>query len=166
MISGDLIHYIVTVTNLGSADATGVQLADSFPIPLFGLPSAIVNGSFLAYDTPITYPNTFLWTGGAPIQPGQSMTFAISAALAQQVAPGTSFTNIAKAITASSEYTTGNNSATVTATIVAPADLYIHKTMQAFTGYQLGSVVTYTITYGNSGGTAAQNVVIQDIAST
>jgi hypothetical protein len=69
----------------------------------------------------------------------------------QQVAAGTTFVNTAKAVTASSEYTTGNNSATVTGMTVTPVDLYITKTMQTFTGYQAGSIVTYTITYGNSG---------------
>ena len=68
----------------------------------------------------------------------------------QQVAAGTTFVNTAKAITASLEYTTGNNSATVTGATVAPVDVYITKTMQPFTGYQAGSIVTYTLHYGNS----------------
>ncbi len=75
----------------------------------------------------------------------------ISAVLMQQVAAGTPFGNTATVTSSTLEYTTGNNTATVTGATVSLADLYINKTMQSFTGYQAGSIVTYTISYGNSG---------------
>jgi hypothetical protein len=153
IFSGDLIHYIVIIQNIWSDTATGIQLADTFPIPLFNVPSAIMVGNPVNYDLPITYPNTFVWTAGPmfPLQPGQALVYHITAPLAQQVAPGTSFGNTATAITSSTEYTAGNNTATVTGQI-GLSDLSI------FTGYatwaqpeQSGDVVHFFLWYNNSG---------------
>jgi len=75
----------------------------------------------------------------------------ITSILMQQVAAGTIFTNTATVTSATPEYTTGNNTASVTGATVSLADLFVNKTMQTFTGYQAGSIITYTISYGNSG---------------
>ena len=94
---------------------------------------------------------------------GQTMTIMLNAQLTQSFPIGTPFTQIAKVTTPSIEYSTGNNSATATGVVQSAADLRITKTLiLPFTGYESGTPVPYRITYGNSGGRAADNVVIDD----
>ncbi len=77
-------------------------------------------------------------------------------------AVGTTFNQTAKVSTASDEYSTTNNSALATGSIQALADVRVNKTLAPFTGYRAGDEVSYTITYGNSGGKTAENVTITD----
>lgn len=44
--------------------------------------------------------------------------------------------------------------------------MWVTKTLAPFTGYKPGDQAIYTITYGNSGGKTATNVVITDIVPT
>lgn len=83
--------------------------------------------------------------------------------MTQSFAVGTSFTQIAKTTSVSTEYTTGNNSATATGVVQASADVWITKTLAPFTGYAVGDKVYYTLIYGNSGGKIAANTVITDL---
>jgi len=56
-----------------------------------------------------------------------------------------------------------NNTITSCTTMAPLANLYITKTMNPFTGFAAGSIVSYTINYGNSGGAPISGVVITDI---
>ena len=90
------------------------------------------------------------------------MTIILSAPLTQNFAVGTALNETAKAATTSPEYTTGNNSALALASVKAPADIWVTKTLVPFTGYNTGDQIIYTIKYGNNGGQPANNVVIND----
>ena len=70
--------------------------------------------------------------------------------MTQAFAIGTSFNQIAKATTLSNEYTTGNNAATASAIVQAPANVRITKTLLPFTGFNAGDQVHYVLTYGNN----------------
>jgi hypothetical protein len=82
--------------------------------------------------------------------------------MTQNYAIGTTFTQTAKVIAASAEFTTGNNSALATGIVQALPDLRITKILAPFTGYHQGDEVRYTISYGNSWGKSADNVSIVD----
>ena len=82
--------------------------------------------------------------------------------MTQNFAIGTTFNQIAKVTTASDEYTTGNNSATATGIVETLPDVWVTKTLAPFTGFHQGDIVSYTITYGNSGGKLANDVTITD----
>ncbi len=70
--------------------------------------------------------------------------------MTQDFAVGTTFNQIAKATTASPEYTTGNNSALATGIVEALPDVRVTSILEPFTGYRAGDIVTYTLVYGNS----------------
>jgi len=140
-----------------------VSFISTFPIPTLGSPTALFDGVAYGY-TSITYPADFVWNGSylGTLVPGQLVTILLSAPLMQNFSVGTTFSQTAKASTASPEFTTGNNSVTAAGNVVAPANIRVTKTLAPFTGFHAGDQVIYTITYGNNGGKTAQNVVITD----
>lgn len=85
--------------------------------------------------------------------------------MTQNFPVGTLLNQNAFVTTPSAEYTTGNNSSLATGSVQSSPDVWITKTLAPFTGFTTGDHVYYTITYGNSGGKAANNVVISDIPS-
>ena len=103
--------------------------------------------------TTIHYPQDFVWNGTYldTVQPGQTTTIVLHATMAQQASLGTVFDQTASITASSAEYTTGNNVAIPTGVIQALADVSVHKTLHTFSGIALGDIVTYTLTYGNSG---------------
>lgn len=130
-------------------------------------PTATFDGISRAYAN-INYPQDFVWSGNYlnNLNPGQTITILVRGPMTQNFAVGTTFTQIAKATTASPEYAQGNNSATATGSVQAPADVWVTKTLAPFTGYKPGDQAIYTISYGNSGGKIANNVSISDIVPT
>jgi len=94
------------------------------------------------------------------LNPGQTITILLNAPMTQNFAVGTTFNQTAKATTASAEYTTGNNSVLATGIVQAFADVRVTSTLQAFTGYRAGDIVTYTLVYGNSWGKVADDVTL------
>ncbi|MFA6256223.1 MAG: hypothetical protein WC606_03490 [Candidatus Absconditabacterales bacterium] len=162
--SGDNVSYYITLQNIGSTSATGITFISNFPIPRLAAPTATFNGIPHLY-TFINYPQDFVWSGSylSNLNPGQTITILLNAPMTQAFAVGTTFNQIAKTTTASPEYSTGNNSATATGVVQATADVRITKTLAPFTGFKAGDQVRYLITYGNSGGKTADNVIITDI---
>lgn len=78
------------------------------------------------------------------------MTVVINTSMLQNLSLGTTFNQISRVTTASTEYTTGNNSATATGIVQAAANVWVTKTLAPFTGYRAGDQIIYTLTYGNS----------------
>lgn len=161
--SGDIVSYYITLQNIWSIAANGITFTSTFPIPTLNAPTATFNGTPHAYTT-IVYPQDFVWSGSYlnSLNPGQTMTIILNAPMTQNFAIGTNFNQIAKVAALSAEYSTGNNSATATGTVQAAANVWITNTLAPFTVYNAGDQVVYTITYGNSGGKPANNVVITD----
>ncbi len=163
-VSWDIVSYFITLQNIWSTSATGISFISNFPIPKLAMPTATFNGLFHSY-TYINYPQDFVWTGSYlnTLNPGQSITILLSAPMMQSFAVGTTFNQIAKTATTNSEYSTTNNTAAATGIVQAAANVWVTKTLNAFTGYRAGDKVVYTITYGNSWGKSASNVVITDL---
>ncbi len=163
--SGDIVSYYITLQNIWSASATGITFISTFPIPTLSAPSASFDGTPRAYSH-INYPQDFVWSGSylAALNAGQTIVIRINAAMTQAFPVGTAFSQIAKATTASAEYNAANNTASSQGTVQSPADVRVTKTLVApFTGYAAGDHVSYLITYGNSWGKPAANVIITDI---
>ena len=78
------------------------------------------------------------------------MIVIVNTSMLQNLSLGTTFNQISRVSTASTEYTTGNNSATATGIVQAAANVWVTKTLAPFTGYQAGDILMYTLTYGNS----------------
>ncbi|MEI6774054.1 MAG: hypothetical protein WCL18_04570 [bacterium] len=129
-------------------------------------PIATFNGTSYVY-TYINYPQDFVWSGSYLdiLNPGQSITILLHAPMTQAFPVGTPFNQIAKTTTVSTEYTTGNNSATATGIVLGLPDLWVHKAL--ITPYPTfsGDAVNFLITYGNSGFSTATNVILTDILS-
>ncbi len=162
--SGDIVSYYITIQNIWSTTATGITFMSNFPIPTLFTPTAIFNGTPYTYNY-INYPQDFVWSWSYlnSLNPWQIMTIRLQAPMTQNYAIGTTFTNTVKTTTVSSEYTTGNNSASATWAVQALSDVRVTKTLTPFSGYRVGDIVTYTITYGNSWGKSADNVNLLDI---
>lgn len=159
--SGDTVSYYVTLQNIWSTSATGINFVSNFPIPTLSTPTAIFNGTPYVYSN-ISYPNDFVWSGTylSNLHAWESIIILINALLTNDFAPGTAFSSTAKTTTASPEFTTGNNSALATGAVQTLTDVRITQTLTPFTGYRQWDEVTYTIAYGNSGGKTADNVHI------
>ena len=121
-------------------------------VSMFGSPTTTFNGAPHAYTYIDYLLHEFVWTGVYlnNLNAGQTMTVILNTPMTQNFAVGTTFNQIARTATASPEYTTGNNSATATGIVQLAANVRVTKTLAAFTGYNVGDQVIYTITYGNS----------------
>lgn len=162
--SGDIVTYAITLQNIWSTAATGISFISTFPIPtLYANPTALFNGTPHSYSY-LDYPQDIVWTGTYlnNLNPWQTITILLSSPMTQNYAIGTTFNQIAKTRSISAELTTGNNSASAAWVVQALPDVRVTKTLAPFTGYHLGDVVRYTITYGNSGGKVANNVTLVD----
>lgn len=88
--------------------------------------------------TSITYPQDFVWNGTYlnALMPGQLMTIIINSTMTQQLAVNTPFTHSVRALTDQVEYTTGNNSATVTDSVKALPDVWVSLSEASLLGYE------------------------------
>ncbi|MCX6823631.1 MAG: hypothetical protein NT085_00690, partial [candidate division SR1 bacterium] len=110
--SGDIVSYYITLQNIGSTNATGISYMSNIPVTTFGAPTATFNGAPHMYDYIDYILHEFVWTGNYlnNLNAGASMIITIDTPMLQNLSVGTLFNQIARVTTASSEYTTGNNS--------------------------------------------------------
>ncbi|HEX7149892.1 MAG TPA: hypothetical protein VF618_00275 [Thermoanaerobaculia bacterium] len=146
IIAGSPATYTITVTNNGPSDAVNVTLTDLVP--------ALTFVSFTQLSGPAFNCNTAVQCSIATFVNGATAAFELV------VEPESSFTNTARVRSPTSDPTLGNNSASVTTTILG-ADLHITKSSPPgpFAG---GSNLTYTIVVRNDGPAAATEVRVTD----
>lgn len=164
--SGDVVLYYITLQNIWSTAANGISFMSNIPIPMFSAPfSSTFNRAPHTYNYIDFLLHEYVWTGNYlnPLNAWASMTVTVKTLMAQNLSVGTTFNQIARVATTNPEYTTGNNSATATGIVQAPANVWITKTQAPFTGYHAGDIIKYTLTYGNNWGKPANNVVITDL---
>ncbi len=145
--AGDIVTYTVSVSNVGTADATGVVVTDTLPS----------NATFLdATGSPTQNGNVLSWPAQT-LAAGGSVNYTV-----RVTAPVTAATlvNAAAAISTTSDANPGNNWARVTTTVVPIADLEVTKSGPATVN--AGGNVTYTLTISNKGPSPAANVVLSD----
>jgi uncharacterized repeat protein (TIGR01451 family) len=148
---GDVIAYVVTLTNNGPNDTTGVAVSDALPA---GLTFTEADSSQGNYDS-----TRGAWDVGS-LAASASATLTLTATVNSGVA-GQAITNMA-VISASdqSDADLTNNSASA-GIFITSADLFITKTASQSLLNQ-NDTFTYTITIANSGPDEATGVVISD----
>ncbi|HEV2028613.1 MAG TPA: sortase [Candidatus Dormibacteraeota bacterium] len=148
---GTNVTFIVTATNNGPSNATGVQVTDVLPAGLTFV-SATPSG-VTTYNS-----GTGIWNIGA-LGNGASATLAIVATV-NTTAPTTN--TATKTAEVQPDAVPGNNSASATITPVAVADIAVAKTVSNPTP-NLGTNVTFTITATDNGPNAATGVQVTDL---
>jgi uncharacterized repeat protein (TIGR01451 family) len=146
---GDLITFIVTLTDVGPDDATNVELTDVLPA---GLAFVTATPSQGTYD-----PSSGLWTVGT-VSPGGSQTLSLTAKVDSPAA----LTNTGSIIHADQfDPDPANNTASATETPLQ-ADLSVLKTVSNPTP-NVGDTITFTVTLADVGPDAATNVLVTDL---
>jgi uncharacterized repeat protein (TIGR01451 family) len=144
---GNIVHFIVTVNDLGPVTATHVDIRDKLPSGLQLLNAAPTQGTYI----------NGLWSVGT-VSPSMAQTLNIAARV---ISPNVT-TNTAT-ISHSDQFdpNKANNTASATVKPQNVSDLSVTKT--ANTNHAgMGQLVTYTITVHNLGPNPAQNVLATD----
>ncbi|HEX3553658.1 MAG TPA: carboxypeptidase regulatory-like domain-containing protein [Thermoanaerobaculia bacterium] len=149
---GGSVTYTITASNAGPSDATGATVADTFPASLTctwtcagaGGGTCTASGSGNINDT-VNLPN------------GGSVTYTASCTISAAATGTLSNTATVTAPGGVTDPTPGNNSATDTDTLTAVPGASVSgtKTVMGTGPFNVGDVITYTVTLTNSG-TGAQ----------
>jgi uncharacterized repeat protein (TIGR01451 family) len=149
---GDVVTYMVVLTDNGPNGATDVRVTDALPAGLTFVAAIPSQGTY--------NPGTGLWSVGT-VNVGSPVTLSIQATV---VSPDPQ-TNTAM-ITHADQFdpVTSNNTAS---TVVTPqqADLALAKSVSNSTP-NVGDTITYTITLTDNGPDSASNVNISDVLPT
>jgi uncharacterized repeat protein (TIGR01451 family) len=146
---GQASVYTIVVSNAGPSDAIGATVADAFPAGFAGATWTCVG----AGGGTCTAAGAGNLADLVNLPAGGSVTYTVSGTLAG--APGLlSNTATVTAPGGTTDPNAGNNSATDTTTLTAPATVSGTKTVSGT--FQVGSPVTYTVVLTNNGG-GAQN---------
>ncbi|HMB91953.1 MAG TPA: DUF11 domain-containing protein, partial [Rhodothermales bacterium] len=147
---GDMMDFIITVSNIGPSDFTGIEVTDVLPAELTFVSSTATQG---AYDD-----GTGIWTVGS-LNDGQSATLTITAEVTDTSANVVSNT---ATITASNEndFNPANDSSTVTF-FIQSADLSIDKSASDASP-DLGTTFDYDLEVCHEEGIPAIGVRVTD----
>ena len=154
LVTGDLIHYTITITNHGPETALDVILEDL-------IPPEITNPMYSLDQGPLDY-----WPGTLALSdmpPGQVITVVI-----QGVFDGSTIgpvVNTASVTSHSEDSDPVNNSDTVITPVNRAASLVIEKTPDKDPAV-IGESLTFNISVTNNGPDAAENVIMYDIVET
>ena len=153
--AGDLLTYTLVVSNAGPSVAQNVILTDPVPNELSDMKFSIDNG--------MTWQD---WTGSYSIGTLEKSSVVIMLIEGTVVsgAYGT-IINTANVSSDTLDPNTANNSSTISTNVITKADLVIIKVEDA-NPVQPNDLLTYTINVINNGPSDAQNVHINDMAST
>jgi uncharacterized repeat protein (TIGR01451 family) len=151
---GQNITYIVTVTNNGPSQATGVTLTDTLP------PNTIFLSAVPSRGTSTFDGNSTVTTAIGTLDPGSSPVTVtiVVATTAGTASPVTTTTSVQASET---DQDPSNNTATATTTVVPLADLQV-VLESAQTLVPVGQYLTYTLTATNHGVSPASGVAVTD----
>ena len=162
---GDVVHYTITVTNVGDVTATGVRLVDVLPVGANGVgtPFTSFGGQFCIVTSslpPGGVPHAEVRCGPIPIAPGATASVTISAYVTDDACG--EITNEVD-VTGSNEpdeHAGADNHAEVTDGIECPPRIRLVKTGPARA--HVGDTVTYRFTVTNRGGVALNDIEVTD----
>jgi uncharacterized repeat protein (TIGR01451 family) len=153
---GDLLTYVLNVSNSGAIAATGVAITDT-------LPSDVSVAGAITPAPSSQDGQTLVWSG-VTIPAGQSHIVTIPVSVASDVADGTDLVNTATVLHGNGAgHTYAEKTATDTTTARVP-QLTLTKTAQDVNGPPLvvGDTILYALRVTNTGTYTAQNVVVID----
>ncbi|MCD2491567.1 DUF11 domain-containing protein [Lacrimispora sp. NSJ-141] len=148
--AGGPVTYTITVTNNGPSDAQDVSVTDAVPAAVAGTEYS-VNGS--AYSP---------WTGSYTI-PVLAASGSVTISIRGTLSPSASgsLTNSAFVSSSTPDPDLSNNDDSVITNVTASADLSVVKTASPDPAVP-GQTLTYTVTIGNAGPSAASDVSLAD----
>lgn len=154
--TGDVVSYLVTVTNNGTDAANNVAVTDQLPA---GLTANGNNGN----ATLGTYnAGSGLWSIGS-LAPGASATLTIEGTVDPDLSAGTNIQNVTTAaIGVAGDPTTVDDDLTETVTVASNPALSMTKVADDDALVTVGQIVTYTYTVTNNGNETIRNVVVGD----
>lgn len=164
--AGQNLTYVITATNLanGLSQAQNVTITDTLPSGLTfvsAAPSSGICGTAPAANSTTGPGNNQVVCNLGTLNNGaqQTVTLVVRPNTATR---GSSLTNNVSVATTTTETDAGNNSASVSTTILNPAlDLLVNKT-DSVDPVAAGDDTVYTVTVTNQGPSAAENVVVTD----
>ena len=138
--AGTQLTYTLTAANVGPARANNVVVTDVLP----------VGTTFVSVSTGCTNTAGTISCAIGVLDPGSTATVTVTVAVPAATPAGTTITNTATIAATESDPTPANNSASVTTTVSASADLSITKT-DAPDPVNAGGQLTYTLAVANVG---------------
>jgi uncharacterized repeat protein (TIGR01451 family) len=150
VLPGGQIAYTLVATNNGPAPATNVVVQDTIPTTIGFAGSTPAQSSIVG--------QVVTWNLGT-LAPGQSVSIQVNAQASAGLAGGTQIVNTATITTSTPGDNPGNNSSTVTTTVIAPN---VSVIKDGPTTVVAGDLIQYTLTYGNNGNAAASGVLFSD----
>jgi uncharacterized repeat protein (TIGR01451 family) len=146
---GDTLNYVISFRNNGSVTVSGAAVVD--PIPANTQLTSASQGAVLNNGV-------LTWNLG-PIGSNQTGSVSFQVQINPSTPDQTQITNTAQITVAAQQYS--QNSAPVTTTVVVPPTLTLSKSVNPMSAMP-GDMLTYTLTYANTGASAANSTVILD----
>ncbi|MCL4367776.1 MAG: Ig-like domain-containing protein, partial [Actinobacteria bacterium] len=159
-IPGSDVCYSIDFSNQGGITANNALVTDTLPS---GTEFITATRWGWAFPPLSTSGNTPVWSVGSVPPLSYNGAIVVQARLTDTIPAGSVLTNTVSITGDGYEPNTANNRATAVLTVTNPAyDLYVSKGLASGVP-AAGEVVTYSISFGNSGPTAATNVLISDV---
>ncbi len=155
-VRGSTINYTLTVSNLGGASAENVRVTDPVPAGLTFVPaqssaSCSLQGNAVVCTHPLLGANQ-----------SQAFSLVFSVATISGCSAGT-VQNTATVTSDRTDPSSGNNSSTVSTTLICPVVSFtIQKTDNRVTA-QPNEVLAYVITVTNTSATAVSDITVSDV---
>ncbi|HET91755.1 MAG TPA: DUF11 domain-containing protein [Chloroflexi bacterium] len=151
-MAGDVITYLITLANTGSAVASNVRLTDTLPAGL----------DLIAQSSPFTATvagNRLAWEVG---DMAASAVHAITITAQLSDAAVTPLVNVVTATTTASETNTANNTTAWQTTVLLPGQPHLAVAKTGPATAMTGDAITYLITLANTGSATAPGVRLTD----
>ncbi len=160
-LAGQPIEYRLTVKNNGPRPATGVTVQDSLPAAITGGTGQVDGGSACT----VSGQNLNCAVGNLAV--GATRTITVKGTVAANAVPGSSFTNTATVSGNEYDQVPGNNSSSVTTTLLKPG-ITVTKSAGAIQDsngngrLDAGDTVPYSFVVKNTGDTTLTSVKVTD----
>lgn len=157
LLAGTLVSWEVTSTNAGPSTAVSPVLTDAVPTPFIEIAARPTTAGWscavVGQDVSCTAPN---------LAPGATARVVVSALLPADAEPGSSVTNTAQVSSATLDADADDNTASVTSTVEASAELTISKSLATPNPVSPGEDVSWNVSVTNLGPAVATGVTSTD----
>ncbi|MEM7028850.1 MAG: hypothetical protein AAF629_04610 [Chloroflexota bacterium] len=152
IVPGETLTYRITITNIGSADTSGVYtISDVFPPHTTNTANP---------DSGIIIDDTIRWVRNSGLAAGAAETYEYTVQVTNPLTNGTVLTNATYSVTGG-QVLTDAIGAPIAVTVTSTPTLSLSKVADRATVDPSGQIM-YTITYANTGTDISRNIVISD----